>query len=124
VLLVLSVTILACAPPSPRIAGAELGTTVSASRIAQPKTIFATTERSIHLLVTVENALPQTRVGAKWYSVASTKRLLFESDLELDPLNSTADFVLTNTNDWIPGAYQVVVFLDGKETQTLNFQVK
>jgi hypothetical protein len=124
VVLVTAILVAACAPPVPRIASAELGTGTRAGKLEDPKNSFVRSERIIHLLVAVENALPSTTVGAKWYSVGASKRLLLESDVALDPLNTTADFALTSTNDWIPGSYQVVVYLDGKEARTLNFEVR
>lgn len=115
-------SILACTV-TPHITSASLGTIVQASRVTDPKTTFAPTDRMIHLVVAVDNVVQNTNVGAKWYAVDGDKRLLFESSTALDAFNTTADFALTNTNDWIPGAYQVVIYLNGAEDRTLNFQI-
>ena len=78
----------------------------------------------IHLLVSVDNALQNTTVGAKWYDVSNGNRLLFQSDAALDPFNTTADFALTSANDWTVGNYQVEIDLNGKKERTINFVVK
>lgn len=124
VLLLLGFAVVACGNQTPHITDATLGTVVTASKIQDPKTTFSPTDRMIHLVVSVDNAFQTTTLGAKWYSVGASKRLLYEADAALDPFNTTADFALTSTNDWIPGNYQVIVYLDGKEERTLNFVIK
>ena len=113
-----------CADTPPRIKTATLGTIVELSAIQNPKTTFAPTERNIHLVVQVENVTQGVRVGTKWYAVENPKRLLLESELQLDAFNTSADFALTSANDWIPGNYQVVVYLNGDQERTIDFVVK
>lgn len=125
--LVVSVLLWACVSCTgvePRVVGANLGTTVRAGKIVDATTTFATTDRMIHLVVDVENAIINTSVGAKWYAVGTPNRLLFESDIALDAFNTSADFTLTSLNDWIPGNYQVVVYLNSTQDRTLDFVVR
>lgn len=114
----------ACSNVEAHVANATLGTTVRAGRIVNPATTFAVTDRMIHLVVDVTNAIANTSVGAKWYSVGAPDRLLFESDIPLDAFTTSADFTLTSVNDWIPGNYRVMVYLNGKAERTLDFVVK
>lgn len=113
-----------CSGVEPRVVGANLGTTVQAGKIVNATTTFAPTDRMIHLVVNVENAIVNTSVGAKWYAVGTPNRLLFESDIALDAFNTSADFTLTSLNDWIPGNYQVVIYLNSKQDRTLDFVVR
>ena len=113
-----------CTTLPPRVLSAELGTQVNSGKIAKPTTMFEPGDRMIHLVVQVDNVVAGTTVGAKWYSVTPPRRLLFESELALDVFNTSADFTLTTTGDWTPGQYEVVVFLDGKQSRTLAFSVK
>jgi len=122
-LFVLGLMVAAC-NPTPRITGATLGTVVQASKIEDPKTTFAPSDHMIQLIVNVENVVGSTNIGAKWYSVDGGERVLFEGESALDPLNTSAEFALTAANDWKPGSYKVVIFLNGKEDRQLNFQVK
>lgn len=115
---------LGCASVEPRITKATLGTQVQAGRIVMEMSRFAPTDRMLHLVVDVENVVGNVTIGAKWYKVADADSLLFESELGLDPLNTSADFVLTNTNNWLPGNYKVVVYLNEKESRALNFKVE
>lgn len=108
----------------PHVTGVTLGTIVKSSKIQDAKTTFAPSNHMIHLVVDVENAITNTTVGAKWYAVSLSNRLLFESDAALDAFNNSVDFSLTNTTDWSPGNYQVVVYLDGRKERTLDFVVK
>lgn len=124
VVLLLAVGLVACGDSTPHVTAATLGTIVTASKIQDPKTTFAITEHMLHLVVDVNNALTNTTVGAKWYETGGSNRLLFEGDAALDPFNTTADFALTSANDWTPGNYQVVVYLDGKKERTLDFVIK
>lgn len=113
----------ACGGP-PQISSAALGTVVRASKLADPKTKFAPSDHIIHLIVTVDNAAPGTTVGAKWSASDQNNRLLFEADAALDPMNTTADFALTSANDWRPGKYQVVLYLNGKPERSIDFTVE
>lgn len=124
VFLLLVFVLAGCADTPPRIKTATLGTVVEVGAIQNPKTTFAPTERIIHLVVQVENVTQGVRVGAKWYAVENATRLLLESDLMLDAFNPSADFALTSANDWIPGNYQVVVYLNGDQERTIDFVVK
>ena len=124
VLVVLLFALIACGEATAKVSNATLGTIVTGSKIQDPKTTFATSDHMIHLVVDVENALTSTTIGAKWYQLSESNRLLFEGDAALDPFNTTADFALTSANDWTPGNYQVVVYLDGKKERTLDFVVK
>ena len=116
--------IVACGESKPQVTAANLGTSVKASRIEEPKTTFKPSDHMIHLIVDVGNALPGTTVGAKWYDVSNGNRLLFETDAALDPFNTSADFALTSTNDWAVGNYQVAIYLQGAKERTLDFVVK
>lgn len=120
---ILGVALVACGDSTPHVTNATLGTIVTASKIEDPKTTFAVTDHNLHLVVDVNNALTNTTVGAKWYELNSN-RLLFEGDAALDPFNTTADFALTSAQDWTPGNYQVVVYLDGKKERTVDFVIK
>ena len=113
-----------CGDLPTRVVSATLGKEIQSGKIANATTIFDPSDRMIHLVVQVENVASGTTVGAKWYAVSPPERLLFESDLALDPFNTSAEFTLTNSNDWHPGSYKVVVYLNGKENRTLNFVVK
>lgn len=124
VFILLAFALVACGDATPRVTGATLGTIVTASKIEDPKTTFAPTDHMIHLVVTVDNALKNTTVGAKWYQLDNNNRLLFEGDAALDPFNTTADFALTSAQDWAVGNYQVIVYLDGKKERTIDFIVK
>ncbi len=124
VVLMLAVLVVGCGDQTPHVTAATLGTIVTASKIEDPKTTFAPTDHMIHLVVDVNNALTNTTVGAKWYQLGDSTRLLFEGDAALDAFNTTADFALTSANDWTPGNYQVVVYLDGKKERSLDFVVK
>ena len=117
-------SLLACANVVPHITAATLGTTVQASKIADPKTTFAPRDHMIHLVVQVDNAIQNTGIGAKWYALDPGKRLLYETNVTLDAFNTSADLALTNTNDWTPGNYQVIIYLNGTEDRTLNFAIK
>ena len=113
-----------CGNMPTRIVSATLGKNVQAGKIADATAIFAPVDRMIHLVVEVENITGPTTVGAKWYTFGPPESLLFESDLALDPLNTSADFSLTNSGDWKPGSYKVDVYLNGEKNRTLNFGVK
>lgn len=122
--LALGLVLAACGDQTPHVTSATLGTVVDSSQIKDPKTTFAPTDHMIHLLVSVDNALQNTTVGAKWYDVNNSNRLLFQSDATLDPFNTTADFALTSANDWTVGKYQVSVYLNSKQERTIDFVVK
>ncbi len=124
---VLSIALLfvvACGNTPPRVTGATLGTTVTAGKIADPKTTFAPRDHMIQLVVDVENVVTNTTVGVKWYAVGSSNRLLFEGEAALDAFNTSAEFALNSANDWQAGNYQVVIYLNGNPDRTLNFQVQ
>lgn len=121
--LILLFAVAACGNLPTRVVSATLGTEIQGGKVVHPNTIFNPSDRMIHLVVDVENVTGSATVGAKWYSVGPPERLLFESDLQLDPFNTSADFTLTNTNDWIPGSYRVVVLLNGNESRRLNFGI-
>ncbi|HZQ07851.1 MAG TPA: hypothetical protein VFD70_14805 [Anaerolineae bacterium] len=127
-LIIALVALIGCsADTSPRITDAALGTQVQAGKIVTRATTFAPQDRMIHLVVQMENLVIPARLGAQWYRIAvggGQDQLLFQSDLSLDPLNTSADFTLTNSNDWQPGNYKVVITLNDKEDRTLNFAIK
>lgn len=123
-MLLIALALVACGDQSPHVTSATLGTIVDSSKIQDPKTTFAPKDHMIHLLVSVDNALQNTTVGAKWYDVSNANHLLFQSDTALDPFNTTADFALTSANDWAVGNYQVAVYLNGKQERTIDFVVK
>lgn len=125
--LVLSLLVLAlaaCGNVTPHITAATLGTVVQAGKIQDPKTTFAPTDHMIHLVVDVQDVIQNTTVGAKWYATDENNRLLYQGDSQLDAFNTSADFALTAANDWTPGNYRVVVYLNNNEDRTLNFVVK
>lgn len=122
--LVLALAVTGCSPPEPKILAATLGTEIQSGKVTNPATTFAPSDRMIHLVVELENLVGNTNVGAKWYSVGTPDNLLFESDLSLDAFNNSADFTLTNTNNWLPGNYKVVIFLNEKEARQVNFVVR
>jgi hypothetical protein len=111
--------------PTPQILDAQIGTAVRGGEIVGAKSQFAPNERMVHLVVKVQNISAGVPLGAKWYALNEdgTRRLLYESDLNTDAFNTTAQFAITNSNDWQPGNYQVVIYLNGKEERRVNFQV-
>ncbi len=125
--LALGFAIIGCnAAPAAHIVNANLGTQVQAGKVTDPKDTFAPKDHMIQLVVDLENVLGGTTVGAKWYSVPASgqDQLLFSSDLPLDPLNTSGQFALTTTSDFATGKYKVVLYLNGKQDRTLNFQVQ
>lgn len=124
VLVISAVVLAGCGNVTPTITGAALGTQVESGKVVEERSTFAPTDRMIHLVVDVKDVVGTVPVSVKWYRVQEEDKLLFESELPLDPLNTSADFVLTNVNDWVPGNYKVVVYLDGQEKRSLNFRVE
>ena len=112
-----------CNTITPHIIGATLGTKVAAGKIQDAKTTFAPTDHMIHLVVDVQDVIQNTTVGAKWYSVDNNNQLLYEGNTALDAFNTSADFALTAANDWAPGNYKVVVYLNNQQDRTLNFTI-
>jgi len=127
-IIIIGITLIGCsADTTPRITDAALGTQVQAGKVVTRATTFAPQDRMIHLVVQMENLITPARVAAQWYRIAASggqDQLLFQSDLALDPLNTSADFTLTSSSDWQPGNYKVVITLNDKEDRTLNFAIK
>ena len=116
--------VVGCGNVTPTITEASLGTQVEGGKIVNKMSTFAPADRMIHLVVDVKDVVGTVPVSAKWYRVQDEDKLLFESELALDPLNTSAEFTLTNVNDWVPGNYKVVIYLNGDEKRSLNFQVQ
>src|SRR5438128_828242 len=89
VLLLLCVFLVGCGDQTPHVTNAILGTIVNAGKITDPKTTFIPGEHMIHLVVQVENALTNTSVGAKWYQVGDSNRLLYQDETALDAFNTS-----------------------------------
>ena len=122
-----SLLFVACSTPPPRITATTMGTTVSAGKISAPSTVFKPADHNLYLVVETENVLGGTPLGVKWYAVdAGTMKnqLLLENEVNLDPLNTSGEFALTSTGDLAPGKYKVVVFLNGQENRTVEFEVR
>jgi hypothetical protein len=117
----------ACANTPPRITATTMGTAVNAGKIANPTTMFKPGDHSIYIVVDVENVLGGTPLGVKWYAVDTPNaknQLLLENQVNLDPLNTSGEFALTSSSDFAPGKYKVVVYLNGQEDRTVEFEVK
>ena len=126
-LLLATLSVAACSTPPPRITATTMGTQVSAGKIAAPAAAFKPADHTLYLVVETENVLGGTPLGVKWYAVdagSMKNQLLLENEVQLDPLNTSGEFALTSTGDLAPGKYKVVVYLNGKQDRTVDFEVK
>lgn len=126
-LLGIGLLIAACSTPPPRITATTMGTEVSAGKITAPAAAFKPSDHTVYLVVDTENILGGTTLGVKWYAVDAgniKNQLLLENEVKLDPLNTSGEFALTSAGDLAPGKYNVVVFLNGNQDRTVDFEVK
>jgi hypothetical protein len=126
-LFLVSLLFVACSPPPPRITATTMGTAVNAGKISAPTTTFKPADHTLYLVVETENILGGTALGVKWYAVDAgslKNQLLLENEVKLDPLNNSGEFALTSAGDLTPGKYKVVIFLNGIEDRTVEFQVQ
>lgn len=125
--LTLALFLLACNAPPPQIVAATMGTRVQAGKIANPTTTFKPGDHALYLVVDAQNVLDGTTLGAKWYALDAgdlKNKLLLEHEVQLDPLNTSGEFVLTSTGDVPPGKYKVDIFFNGKFDRSVEFEVK
>jgi hypothetical protein len=125
--LALVLLVSACGNTPPRITATAMGTAVDAGKITHPTTTFKPGDHTIYIVVDVENVLGGTPLGVKWYAVDTPNaknQLLLENQVNLDPLNTSGEFALTSSSDFAPGKYKVVVYLNGQEDRTVEFEVK
>jgi len=79
-----------------------------------------------YLIVTVDQALSDAVLRASWVAV-DTNRLAPNSVISIDEITPTASpviFELENAgNFWPTGQYKVYLFVDGKESTAIDFEV-
>jgi hypothetical protein len=123
---------------TPLLAGAEASCGCSTAKISkavltrgvndgQPVdevTSFKTTDTTLHLLVRLSHAPPDTELSAVWSVVDAGGVRDLEIDRATVKTGDFADFTLTKDDGWPPGKYRVTVSMNGKEAKTLDFQVQ
>jgi hypothetical protein len=117
-----------CHCSTAKITGATLarGYDEASGKAIDPTTTFKPDTQKVHLVVTTQYVPSDTKVGAEWWVVDAggvKDHKLDGIELKLDS-TATAHFSLSSpTAGWPPGKYKVIVSLDGKPNQTLEFEV-
>lgn len=112
------------AAPSVQVTEIVLGTQASDSeRVADPKTDFAPTDRTIIAsVITQASADHSGELRARW--TFQDGQLVEESSQRLDFSGpGVTNFRINNTENWPVGKYRIEVSLDGNVVQTREFNV-
>ncbi len=86
-----------------------------------PTTTFSPQDQVLHLVVTIQNAPPNTQIKASWYF---GEQLYDKSTTFVVSGSRNLDFRLQQNQPWETGDYSVQLFINGKLDRTVTFSVE
>jgi hypothetical protein len=99
--------------------GSAIGTD---NKVTEAKTVFGIKDQ-IYVAVDTKNAASNAELKAKW--TFEDGQVVNENTINFAPqADTTSNFKITNPKEWPVGKYKVEITLNGKVSQTVDFEVK
>jgi len=93
-----------------------------------PTDVFAPGDKTIHAVVAIQDAPPDTQFSAAWYTVdvgqaAAPNTLIDKTEIVTDGTRNI-DFSLTTEESWPAGTYRIDFSVNNEVVETAEFSVQ
>lgn len=127
--ILLALVLAGCGDDGPAsISKAEMATGIDGTNATGVTTTFKPTDNPFYTAVSLSNPKSTTKVKAVLTAVATAdgtqNREVTETEVTTSNSENFVSFKFSLPNPWPTGKYKVDIMLDGKASQTLNFEVQ